>query len=561
MSSVCRLVGRGRVGRNLNGAGRRFDRRTFLARGAGSAAALAVGGLGSRSVLTTASTQPGIGVGSPRRGGTITVGMNSEIDGFLPSSSHFDNTGLTYATTVYDSLTKLDLNGKAHPYLAQSVTSDPDLATWTVTLRPNVTFHDGSPLNADVVVANFQALRTSALTAQAVTPVTGVTAVGDLQVVYSCDEPLVAFPYYLSTQLGYVIALSQLETSNSTKPVGTGPYKYVQWVPNDHFTVERNLNYWRPGIPYLDGITFMPIIEDQSRLDSLEAGTIDLMVSHDPNAITALRHNPSYQQVNDLHQTTGQPDMDFICLNVTAPPLNDLTVRQALAYATNADEVVKLFGAGVTPVTSSLYPPGSPYRPAHNGYPKYNLARAQRLVREAEARHGAKLKLTLGDIPDPRQLEVIQALQSMWNKAGFEVSITELQQVTYIDNLVTGNFQAYADEQFSASDPDLNYVWLSDTTASGPIALNFARNKDSKLQAALQNGRTHSDPAVRAAAYQEVDKRLAADLPYIWISRAPWSMSANDNVQNFAGPTLPNGARAEGFRAGTFTSSQIWLKA
>jgi peptide/nickel transport system substrate-binding protein len=553
------VAGYSEAGGELSDTGRRYDRRTFLARGAGSAAALAVAGVGGPTMLS-ASTQPGIGIGGPRRGGTINVGMNSEIDGFLPSASHFDNTGITYASTVFDSLTVRAANGEARPYLAQSVTSNPDYTTWTITLRPNVTFHDSSPLTADVVVANFQAIRSSALTGQAVKPISGVKAVGDLQVVFTCNEPLVAFPQYLATQLGYVVALSQLESSNSTHPIGTGPFRYVSWVPNDHFTVEANPNYWRRGVPYLDGITFRPIIDDDSRQSSLLAGTIDLMVSHDPNAIATLRRNSSFQLVDDLNQSTGQPDMDFICLNVTAPPLNDLTVRQALAHATNAKEIVKLFGAGVTPVTSSLYPPGSPYRPAHNGYPTYDLAKAKRLVAQAAPRHGGAIKLTLGDIPDPRQLEIIQALQSMWMQAGFHVSLTDVQQVTYIDNLVTGNFQAYADEQFSAADPDLNYVWLSETTASGPIALNFARNKDPKLEAALQHGRTHADPAVRAEAYQTVDKLLAKDLPYLWLSRAPWSMSASNKVQNFAGPTLPSGGRAEGFRAGTFTTSQIWLK-
>jgi peptide/nickel transport system substrate-binding protein len=491
----------------------------------------------------------------------VTIGMNSEIDGFLPSGSHFDNTGLTYATTVFDSLTKIAADGTARPYLAEAVTPNTDMTVWTVTLRPGVTFHDGSPLTADVVVANTQALKSSALTGQALTPISSVRSVGELQVQFTADEPLVPFPYYLSTQIGYVVALSQLDSQNSQHPIGTGPFKIVSWEPNDHFQVERNPAYWRRGIPYLEGITFRPIIEDTSRESSLRSGTIDLMVSHDPQAIADLRDNASFQQVDDLSQKTGQPDMDFICLNTTAPPLDDLTVRQALAYATDSTELVRLFGAGVTPVSSSLFPEGSPYRPKDNGYPSYNLSKARQLVAQAAAAHGGPIELTLGDIPDPRQTLIIQALQSMWGKAGIQVKLDQVQQVTYIDNLVTGTFQANADEQFSASDPDLNYVWLSDTTATGPIALNFARNKDAFLEAALQEGRTTSTPEVRIEAYQTVDKLLAHDLPYIWVSRAPWSMTAKPTVANFAGPTFPGGGRAEGFRAGTFTTTEIWVTA
>jgi ABC-type transport system substrate-binding protein len=555
----------------------RFNRRAFLGRGASAAAGLALAGAGAPVLLsacggsspsTTTSPgrarTPGVSTAAPVRGGSIIVSMSSEIDGFLPASSHFDNTGLTYANAVFDTLTSVAADGSIRPHLASSITPNPDMTAWTLTLRPNVEFHDGSPLNADVLTANFHALKTSALTGQAVTPISSVTKTGELSVVFNCDEPLVAFPSYLTTQVGYIIALSQLDAPpdvGSQHPVGTGPFKFVSWEPNDHFTVERNPAYWRQGLPYLDQLTFKPIVDDQSRESSLRSGTIDLMVSHDPEIIADLRDNADYQQVNDLTQTIGQPDMDFICLNVTQDPLNDLTVRQALAYATNVDEIVRLFGYGVLTPNTSLFPEGSQWRAADNGYPSYDLARAKQLVARAAPNHGGKLVLKLTDIPDPRQVSIIEALQSMWQSAGFTVSLGEVQQTTYIDDLVTGGFQACGDEQFSAPDPDINYVWLSDTTASGPIALNFARNKDARIEAALQKGRTSADKEARIEAYQTVDKLLAEDLPYLWFSRAPWSLTGNATTMNFANPILPDGTQGQGFAAGVFTPAQIWTKA
>jgi ABC-type transport system substrate-binding protein len=491
----------------------------------------------------------------------MTVGLNSEIDGFLPASSHFDNSGLTYANTVYDSLTRVAADGTARPYLAQSVTPNSDMTVWTITLRPGVTFHDGSPLNADVLVANFQALRQSPLTGQAVAPVSGVAAAGDMAVTVTCDEPLVAFPHYLATQIGYPIALSQLGSNDSTHPVGTGPFMYQSWEPNDHFTAARNPGYWRKGYPYLDSITYKPVAQDQSRESALRSGTVDVMVTRDPHAIVDLRAASGFQQVADLDQTHGQTDMDFIVLNTSVDPTNDLMVRQALAHAMNVDEIVRLFGAGVTSANTSLFPPGSPYRPADNGYPAYDLAKAKQLVAQAAPNHGGSLTIPLATVTDPRLVEIIQAIGNMWSLAGFHVTIGEAEQVAFIDNLVTGKFTAYTDEMFSASDPDLNYVWLSPTTANGPIALNFARNKDPELETALQQGRTHSDPATRAAAYQAVDKRLAADLPYLWFSRATWSVTASDSVANFNHLPLPDGSIDRGFAAGIFTPTPAWRTA
>ena len=549
----------------------RYDRRAFLARGASTAAAVGLAGVGLPALLSGCGTStggssaprlstPGVSTATPRRGGTVTVGLNSEIDGFLPSASHWDNSGLTYANTLYDSLTVVGADGTARPYLAQSVTPNSDLTEWTITLRPGIKFHDQSPLNADVVVANIQALQTSALTGQALKGVVdGVTKVSDLAVMVSCAEPIVAFPHYLATQVGYVIAMAQLDSQSSTKPIGTGPFSLVSWEPNDHLTATRNPDYWRPGLPYLDSITYKPIANDQSREASLRSGTVDLMVTRDPNAIRDLRHASGYQQV--LNPPVGQGDMDFIILNTDVDPTNDPVVRQAIACATDADELVKLFGAGVAVPNLSLFPPRSPYRPADNGYPQYDLAKAKQLVAQAAPNHGGAIEIALATITDPRLLEEVQAVASMWGMAGIQTTVSEIEQVTFIDNLVTGKFQAYTDEMFGATDPDLNYVWLSPTTANGPIALNFARNKDDLLEAALQQGRTSSAHQARVEAYQEVDKRLAQDLPYIWVSLATWSLTGSDSVMNFNNLMLPDGSHSLGFANGVLEPTPMWRKA
>jgi peptide/nickel transport system substrate-binding protein len=545
----------------------RYDRRAFLARGATGAAALGLAGVGLPALLEGCgsstpsaprlSSTPGVSTATPKRGGSITVGLNSEIDGFLPSASHFDNSGLTYANTIFDTLTVVAADGSAKPYLAQSVTPNPDMTVWTITLRPGVTFHDGSPLNADVLKANFDSLQSSALTGPAFNgAVANFVKVSDLAVAVNCVEPIVAFPHYLSTQLGYVIGMAQLESASSTKPIGTGPFSLQSWVPNDHFTATRNPHYWRSGFPYLDSITYKPIVIDESRENSLTSRTIDMMVSHDPNAIKDLHASASFQQV--LNPSVGQGDMDFIILNTAADPTDDLLVRQALAYATDVDELVKLFGAGVAKPNLSLFPPGSPYRADDNGYPTYNLAKAKELVAQAAPNHGGKIELALATVTDPRLLNEIQALASMWGLAGIQTTVSTVEQVTFIDNLVTGKFQAYTDEQFGASDPDLNYVWMSPTTANGLIALNFSRNKDDALEAALQKGRTMSDPTERIQAYQEVDKRLSADLPYLWASLATWSLTGSNEVINFNNLTLPDGSRALGFANGVYDPTSTW---
>jgi peptide/nickel transport system substrate-binding protein len=149
----------------------------------------------------------------------------------------------------------------------------------------------------------------------------------------------------------------------------------------------------------------------------------------------------------------------------------------------------------------------------------------------------------------------------MWTQAGFGVKVAVIEPAELISDLVSGHFQASVDYQYGAVDPDLNFIWFSSTTTGGGgnLALNFSRNSDPKIEAALQTGRTTTDQAVRDLAYKELNRRLAADLPNLWLEQVPFAAVGDQRVQNFAGLTLPDGTPGFGFDEGVFFSSQMWL--
>jgi peptide/nickel transport system substrate-binding protein len=490
----------------------------------------------------------------------LVVGADSDIDGFLPSTNHWDNTGYTYAYCVLEALTAVAADGTWRPWLARTVTPNAEHTQWTFTLRPGITFHDGSPLDAAVVVANLEQVLASALTGQALSPITSVKPSDDMTVVIDCNSPFVSLPYFMTSQVGFIVGRKQLDAKNTQVPVGTGPFRYVSWVPNDHFTVTANRSYWRKGLPYLDGITFKPIFSDQSREEALRSGGLQIMASRDPHVIKDLGDNSSFTQINTLSGQVGEPDIDFIMLNTAVAPLNDLTVREGLARAINTAELNRLFGAGITPPATGLFYKGSPYY-SDNGYPTFDVGKARTLIESAKSRHGGKVAFTLQTIPDPRLVDTIQAIQQMWNSIGCDVTIGQIQQVNLIQNAALGTFQALTFEQFAVPDPDLNYQWWSTTTAKpvGQVALNFARNSNPTIQSALEKGRMSTDQAVRIKAYQTVDHQLAHDLPYLYLGVAAWSLTAADDVQNYNNWILPDGSRSIGFSAGAFNPTPIWI--
>jgi peptide/nickel transport system substrate-binding protein len=556
---------------------KQIDRRTFLSRTAATGGAVALGAMApaalagcssssSGSPTTSSGSKPGVGKGNPVRGGTLTVAVLADIDGFYPPTNHWDTNGFNYANAIYDPLMAVAADGSIQGYLAESMNPNSAYDMWTLTLRPNIKFHDGSPLTASVVKANYDALLTSALTGPALKQVRSVTVTGDLTVQFALEAPNPTFPAGLTTQVGFVVGEAMINQAKANPnsaptPVGTGPFVFSQWQPNSSFTATRNPDYWRAGLPYLDQITFKPIPDTTQREATLRTGAVDMIQSTDPNTIVRFSGSggSGFQVVDSVNNIIGEPTVAFIMLNCAVAPTNDLRIRQALAKATDAAEIRKLYDAGYGGPINGLFLSNSPFY-SDTGYPSYDPAGARQLVDQYKAEHGTP-SLKLMTIPDPLYVKLIQIIQQMWGQVGVDVTLGEVEQATIITDFITGEFQAATVYQFGAVDPDLNYVWWSTTTVAPPgsIGLNFARNSDPQIETALLNGRHTTNQATRVQAYQTVNERLAKDLPYLWLSQYFFSEVAEDRVQNFANPTLPNGSPGWAFEEGIFRPTQIWM--
>ncbi len=556
-------------------SGARFGRRTFLGRGAvgvavigasgGLLAACSSGGSGSSSGSSGSSgpRPDGVTTATPKPGGRLVFGTEAEETGFNPVLNDWDTTGVLYARTVFDPLAALAADGTVKPYLAQSITPNADYSVWTITMRPNLVFHDNTPCDASAVAYNFAAHQASALQGPALTNIASVKVTNPLTVTITMHEPWVPFPYYLvggiGGQVAYMASPAMLKAKggDTANPKGTGPFVFEQWVPNDHFTATRNPHYWRSGLPYLDSVEYRPISDSQQLYNSLRTHSVDIMHTSASEQTKELEGATSFAYVNDLEHLIGEPDMDCVLLNCAAPPFDDPRLRQAAAMAVSSAEYCKVINQNVTPPSNGPFTKGSPnYGPS--GYPAPDMAKATALVKEVKA-SGKSVAVTINHTPGASTTKAAEYLQQQLQTAGMQITLKPVQQNQLIELAVTGQFEAQLWRQFNAVDPDLNYIWWSTTTIHAGYALNFARNSDPAIEAALQKGRQSSDPTVRAAAYQEVAARLGADVPYLWTARAVWSMAAWPNVQNFNNPTLPSGAKAYGMSDGFIFPTEVWL--
>jgi peptide/nickel transport system substrate-binding protein len=559
----------------------RIDRRSFLARGAvtgvGIAAIGASGGIldacsssSGSSSTSTGSHPDGISTATPKKGGQLIFGVDTEEKGFSPTQGTFDEVGVLYARTVFDPLMIIAADGTPQPYLAQSVTHNPDYTVWTITLRPNLVFHDGSPCGASAVVANIEAHQASALTGPAITNIDHAVATSELAVDVTMKAPWVPFPYYLTggigAQVAYVAEPKWLATtsgsnpSGTSNPVGTGPFIYQEWVQNDHFTATKNPHYWRPGLPYLDSITYRPIPDPDSLLQTLQSGGVDIIHTDTANVTQQLRSDTSLGYFDDSGAVAGEPDMGCLLLNLSKPPFDNLKVRQAAAYAVSSAQYVQVIDLGVNPTSNGPFTSGSPYYVSDNGYPVYDPAKATQLVSEVKSETGKPVTLSLNHTPDSSTTKLATYLQQKLQSVGMVVTLAPVLQAEIINTALLGNFEAQTWRQFGAVDPDLNYIFWSPTNANTPgFSINMARNDDPKMQTALIKGRESTNQADRNAAYQEVGRLMGQDIPYVWYDRTVWAIGAQPKVQNFNNPTTPAGGKAFSLIGGAIWPTQIWL--
>jgi peptide/nickel transport system substrate-binding protein len=555
----------------------RIDRRSFLARGAATGAGIAVigtsGGLlaacgsgsgsGSGSGTPATGSHPnGISTASPKLGGQLVFGTEAEEKGFSTTQGTFDTTGILYARTVFDPLAIIGADGTVQPYLAESITPNADFTVWTVTMRPNLVFHNGTPCDAAAVAANFTLQQSSTLTGPAVTTIADISVTSPLVVTVTMKSAWVPFDYYLAGGIGGQIAFiaepNWLKTGAQTNPIGTGPFVYQSWTPNDHFTATKNPHYWRSGYPYLDSITYKPIPDSQQLLASLQSGVVDIMHTSTAQVTASLRSNGSFGYVDDSKHVAGEPDMNCLLLNLSKAPFDNLKVRQAAAMAVSSAQYAKIIDQGVSPTSDGPFVSGSPYF-APTGYPTPDMATAKQLVAEVQSQTGKPVTVTIDHVPDPNTTKIAEYLQQQLQTTGMKVTLNPIQQADEINTALLGTFEAIVWRQFGAVDPDLNYIFWSPTNINSVFSINMARNTDPNMQAALIKGRQSPNPSDRATAYQQVGKLMGSQIPYIWTDRTVWSIGAQPKVQNFNNPTTPSGGKAFGMITGAVWPTQIWL--
>lgn len=502
---------------------------------------------------------------TPIPGGRLVYGLIAETNGWNPSSSQWAASGQQVSKALFDTLSTYDEESKIHPFLAERFDHNDAYDEWRITLREGVTLHNGKPVTADVVRRNQQKLMDSPLTASIYRTVENFETDGDRVLVVNLVDPWVTYPYSLASQIGVVVDPDWMESGDGLKPIGTGPFSLESWTPDKAMTVKKNPNYWREGLPLLDEIEFQPIPDDTTRTSALEANNIDIMQASSGRQIRgfqtkALGGSDDYQVFGSV---AGESTEVFVMINTLQAPLNDLEARQALAYATDSVSLNDSVNEGYFQVARGPFPPESPWY-VETDYPTFDPVKAQELVDKVKAKNGGRFAFRLSGSPTPSTTEIIQLLKQQWEVFGIEVELEQLQQLSLIVQILSGQYQATIWQQFDAPNPVSDSIWWHPESAypleSKETSLNFARNENPVIGAALDRARATPDPTEEREQYGVVQTQLAADLPYIWLYHSQISVIADKDLVNVTNAQLPDGGKIIPILHGAHQLSQIWRR-
>jgi peptide/nickel transport system substrate-binding protein len=362
--------------------------------------------------------------GDPVNGGALTHADFSEARSLDPTKTIATGySGGTALAAVYDVLVRYDPETQEfEPWLAEDLQSNDDFTEWTVTLRDDVTFSDGTPLNAEAVVNSVNwYLSNRGFEAAVVGPnLAGVKAKDDRTVVFSLNKPWATFPAVLGQGIGMIVAPAA--TKGEFKPIGAGPFTLERYSPQEELVLDARDDYWG-GTPNLDQLRFIWLNSDDARLETLESDGADVTVLRDPEQVRKARdaEYSGYLTVQNIG--------NVVMLNsAEGRPAADPRVREALALAVDRAVLNQRVYGGVDVASKALFSDLSRWHSPDVEILPTDVERARALVEEAKADGFDGTIGYLGN-SSPGGRDLALAVQAMLENAGFTVE-TELLQST-----------------------------------------------------------------------------------------------------------------------------------
>jgi peptide/nickel transport system substrate-binding protein len=492
--------------------------------------------LGPRLGRSFASAQEASPV--PQAGGTLVMGFEANPDDLNP----FTMSSLVSALVVgqvYDYLFEFDSSLTAQPSLCRSFET-PDDTTYIFHIAENAMFSDGTPLTSEDVKFTLESYKDPEIGARAwAARIDTVEAVDEHTVQVKLTEPFAPLISYLAFQYNPIVSKAFYEANGgdlAQQTMGSGPFVLEEFIPDQVIRFSKNPNYWQEGLPYLDGMEWLVLPDDQARLAALRGGEIVNADFLDHQPVESFENNPDWTvyQVSTLtHGTT--------VINCRQGPLADARVRQAISYAIDRTEFLEGAALGYGQVTGYIPASDQTWSIPVSELPTYqtNVDRAKELLGEAGYADGFDVTLRVSAlyVLDTANAQI---LQQQLQAIGVNVNIEQLEWGNLLDAWVNSDFEMLNILLLGQPDPD-GYTWGRYHSAS---PTNYAGISDPDLDALLDQARGENDFETRKQLYADIQLKLDELVPslfyYVYDVWLVWDPSVQgiDPMPNASAPYL-----------------------
>ena len=523
-----------------------LSRRDLLRRG-GLLGLAALGGPALLTACGASSTNAGPAAtaapAGPRAGGALRAALTGEPDSLDPAVSSV-YTGAQVYDGIFSKLLDIDPSGAFVGDLAKSWKADDD-KTWTFELVDNARFHNGETFTAEDVKYTFERLlnpKTASAYTALYSPIASVEVKSPTTAVFHLKTPFGPFLTNLANN-GEIVNRKAIESNDpARKPVGTGPFEFVEWVQGDHLTLKKFAGYHHSGEPYLDTVTFTFPLVDQGRIDALSSGELDWADAIPLQQVTSLSKDPRFTYVTS--PTAGIPD--FLAMNTRKAPFDKVEVRQAIAWALDRKAIRAVAYLGTGEVGNQEVPTGSPWFDGQDPYAAGpDLAKARELM--ATAGHADGLTIEYLGLPQyPELLKTGQVVRDQLKAIGIDMKIKQVDVAVWYNAYSKGDYQITSAYQERTIDPDNFYSLVIRSGGS----INTTGYANPAVDAMIDAAAAITDEAGRKKMYAEIRKTVREDAPLVFVHYETLRYLMTKKVTGSTiNPTLELNLRTVGFTA------------
>ncbi|MED1949613.1 glutathione ABC transporter substrate-binding protein [Brevibacillus centrosporus] len=489
------------------------------------------------SVLTgcSSSSEPvvssnGTDAKAPKEGGTLIVARKADATTLDP---HFitNNPSANYILgKVYEGLVSRDKNMEYQPALATEWKQLDD-KTWEFKLRQGVTFHDGTPFNAEAVKKTFDRIFQKDLNstkAAVFAMVKEVKATDEFTVQFILDYPYAPLLASLVGNDGSIMspkAIEQYGKEMSKHPVGTGPFAFESWTPGQEMTLVKNGNYWGNKAK-VDKIVYKVVPEDTTRIAMVEAGEAHIADNLPSADLDRVQSSSSM----NLVRANGL-GVEWIGFNTKKKPFDDVRVRQAIAHAIEKDAIIQgVYNSVGSSAVSALSPKVIGYNPNLKDY-DYDVSKAKALLAEAGFANGFKTSIITDDRKE--RINLAEVIQSQLKGIGIDLEIKVMEYGAYLQAAAKGEHEMEIGGWGNATGDGDSVQYSVFHSKSFGDAGNHTFYSNPEVDKLIEAARQEQDPAKRNEIYAKVQEIELNDAPMVPIRTIDYVAVTTKEVQGF----------------------------